>query len=118
MYVLPATTATAERSFSSLRRLKTYLRTTMSSQRLNHLMILHVHKDSTESLICMKFLHCLFQEMRDVRMFLEIVLILCCTTEIICGLYVTAYAEIGLLSKIIFFDFSPASALIMSDPAV
>ena len=50
MYVLPATTATAERSFSSLRRLKTYLRTTMSSQRLNHLMILHVHKDSTEKL--------------------------------------------------------------------
>ena len=32
--------------------------------------------------------------------------------------YVTAYAEIGLLSKIFFFDFSPASALIMSDPAV
>ena len=30
----------------------------------------------------------------------------------------TAYAEIGLLSKIYFFDFSPASALIMSDPAV
>ena len=40
-------------------------------------------------------------------------------TDIICRCaYVTAYAEIGLLSKIIFFDFSPASALIMSDPAV
>ena len=50
MYVLPATTATAERSFSSLRRLKTYLRTTMSAQRLNHLMILHIHKDRTEML--------------------------------------------------------------------
>ena len=50
MNVLPATTATAERSFSSLRRLKTYLRTTMSPQRLNHLMILFVHKDQTKKL--------------------------------------------------------------------
>ena len=33
MYVLPATTATAKRSFSSLRRLKTYLHTTMTPQR-------------------------------------------------------------------------------------
>ena len=50
MYVLPATTATAERSFSSLRRLKTYLRTTMSPQRLNHLMVLFVHKELTEEI--------------------------------------------------------------------
>ena len=36
MYVLPASTATAERSFSSLRRLKNYLRNSMTPQRLNH----------------------------------------------------------------------------------
>ena len=40
--VMPAANASSERSFSSLRRLKTYLRTTMTQQRLNHCM--HVFK--------------------------------------------------------------------------
>ena len=50
IYVLPVTTVSAEGSFSSLRRLKTYFRTTMSTQRLNHLMHLSVHRYCTESL--------------------------------------------------------------------
>ena len=33
---IPVTTATAERTFSTLRRLKTFLRSTMSQPRLNH----------------------------------------------------------------------------------
>jgi len=37
--ILPVTTASAERSFSSLRRLKTYLRSTMCTERLNGLSI-------------------------------------------------------------------------------
>ena len=44
------TKATSERSFSALRRVKTYLRTTMSQQRLNNLMLLHGHKDRTDKL--------------------------------------------------------------------
>ena len=32
---IPATTATAERSFSALRRVRTYLRSTMTEKRLN-----------------------------------------------------------------------------------
>ena len=48
--VMPATNATSERSFSALRRIKTYLRTTMSQQRLNDLMILYVHRDSLDEL--------------------------------------------------------------------
>ena len=48
--VLPSTNAVSERSFSGMRRLKTYLRTTMSQSRLNHLLLLHVHKDRTDSL--------------------------------------------------------------------
>ena len=47
---MPATYATSERSFSVLRRVKTYLRTTMTQNRLNHLMVLHVHKVRTDSL--------------------------------------------------------------------
>lgn len=42
---LPVTSSTAERSFSALRRLKTYLRSTMTEDRLNGLAILHVHRD-------------------------------------------------------------------------
>ena len=52
--VMPATNASSERSFSALRRVKTYLRSTMSQSRLNHLMILHVHKKCTEKLDLMK----------------------------------------------------------------
>ena len=52
--VMPATNSTSERSFSALRRLKTYLRSTMTQQRLNNLMILHIHKEHTDSLDIMK----------------------------------------------------------------
>nr|CAH7739888.1 unnamed protein product [Callosobruchus chinensis] len=38
---IPISTCTAERSFSALRRIKTYLRSTMTQQRLNDHMIVH-----------------------------------------------------------------------------
>lgn len=41
---LPVTTATAERSFSCLKRLKTDLRSTMTEERLNGLALLNIHK--------------------------------------------------------------------------
>ena len=50
LLVMPATNATSERSFSAMRRVKSYLRSTMGQERLNHLMTLHVHKESTDSL--------------------------------------------------------------------
>ncbi|XP_050066136.1 52 kDa repressor of the inhibitor of the protein kinase-like [Aphis gossypii] len=43
--VIPITTASAERSFSSLKRIKTYLRSTMGQERLNGLAMLHINKD-------------------------------------------------------------------------
>ena len=45
LLVAPATVASAERSFSGLRRIKTWLRATMSQQRLTHLALANVHKD-------------------------------------------------------------------------
>lgn len=42
---LPVSVATAERSFSSLKRLKTWLRSTMSQDRLVGLALLHIHRD-------------------------------------------------------------------------
>ena len=40
----------SERSASALRHIKTYLRSTMSQARLNHLLLLHTHKDWTDGL--------------------------------------------------------------------
>ncbi|XP_053395723.1 zinc finger MYM-type protein 1-like [Mercenaria mercenaria] len=48
--VMPATNATSERSFSALRRLKTYLRSNMTEKRLNHIMTLHIHREATDSI--------------------------------------------------------------------
>jgi len=43
---LPVTTATAERSFSTLKRLKTYLRSSMRDDRLTSLALVHVHAET------------------------------------------------------------------------
>ncbi|KAL4149855.1 hypothetical protein QTP88_003706 [Uroleucon formosanum] len=43
LYTIPAASATPERSFSGLRRLKTYTRSTMSQKRLTHLSLLHLN---------------------------------------------------------------------------
>ncbi|CAI6354224.1 unnamed protein product [Macrosiphum euphorbiae] len=51
---LPVSTTTPERMFSSLKRIKTYLRNTMSEDRLNGLTMLAVHKNvhiDTEEII-------------------------------------------------------------------
>lgn len=45
MAVLPVTTTTNERSFSTLHRLKTYLRSTMGEDCLNGLASLNIHRD-------------------------------------------------------------------------
>lgn len=47
---IPVTSCTSERSFSCLRRIKTYLRSTMGQARLNHLVLLHGHKDLTRNI--------------------------------------------------------------------
>ena len=49
-FTCPVTSATAERSFSSLRKIKTYLRNTISESRLNNLFLLYVHQALTDEL--------------------------------------------------------------------
>ena len=44
-WTLPITSCTAERSFSCLRRLKNYLRSTMGQERLTALALLNIEKD-------------------------------------------------------------------------
>jgi hypothetical protein len=45
IYVLPSTSANAERVFSAMRRIKTYLRTTMTEERFSNISFLAVEKE-------------------------------------------------------------------------
>ena len=47
---LPVSSCTAERSFSGLRRLKTYLRSRMSQERLNAVAVMNIHKEEVMKL--------------------------------------------------------------------
>lgn len=42
---MPASTATAEWSFSMMKRIKTYLRSTMTTERLSALATLHAYRE-------------------------------------------------------------------------
>ena len=50
MLVMAATNAVSERSFSALKRVKTYLRSKTGEGRLNLLMLLHVHKELADGI--------------------------------------------------------------------
>ena len=51
LLMIPCSSAEAERSFSSsLRRLKMYLRKSMIPHRLNHLVVLHVHRERLDGI--------------------------------------------------------------------
>ena len=45
LLLVPASSATAERSFSALRRIKTWLRSTMSQASLNYVCLLNIHSE-------------------------------------------------------------------------
>jgi len=50
MLVTPATHTNSEHSFSALKWLKTYLRSTTRETMLNHVMLLHVHKELADGI--------------------------------------------------------------------
>lgn len=50
LMVVPISSAEAERSFSALRRLKTWLRSTMTQKRLNGVAVCHIHQDMLDKL--------------------------------------------------------------------
>ena len=55
MYLtLPVASATSERTFSTLRRLKNYLRSTMKQDRLNNCLLMHCRKSITDTLDTVK----------------------------------------------------------------
>ena len=64
---IPVTTATNERVFSTLRRVKTYLRSTMTQKTLNNSLLLHSHKTKTDELD-LKNVAEVFRRSNDTRM--------------------------------------------------
>ena len=48
LLTMPVANATAERSFSVLRRLKTYARLTMKNDRLSSLRLIYIHRTCTK----------------------------------------------------------------------
>ena len=68
-FTFSVTAATAERSFSSLRRVKSYLCNTMIACRLNNLLLMHVHQDRTDDLdlleIVKQFIHANSRRIRE-----------------------------------------------------
>jgi len=50
LLVCPASSCTAERSFSALRRLKTWLRNNMTQTRLNSMAVCHVHQELLDNI--------------------------------------------------------------------
>ena len=46
LLTMPATSASCERSFSSMKRVKTFIRSTMGEDRLTALAVLHIHRES------------------------------------------------------------------------
>ena len=53
---VPVTSATAERSFSALKRIKSYLRSTMGQERLSHIAILSIEQELSKFIDCDKVL--------------------------------------------------------------
>ena len=47
---VPTSVAASERSFSSLRRLKNWLRNTMTQERLTHLALMNAHKEILDAI--------------------------------------------------------------------
>ena len=71
--VLPATTCEAERSFSMLRRLLTYLRSTQGQDRMSNLALIHYHRDVARTVLQLPVLMKEFVSKNQVRrnMFLD-----------------------------------------------
>jgi len=59
LLVSPASSSSAERSFSSLRRLKTWLRNSMTQKRQNSVAVCHTHQDLLDNIdmvrLCKEF---------------------------------------------------------------
>ena len=66
LLVCPASSCTAERSFSALRRLKTWLRNNMTQSRLNAVAVCNVHQEHIDA-VDLSVVAKEFAEQSDIR---------------------------------------------------
>ena len=102
--VMPATNAISERSFSSLRRVKNYLRSIMTDNRLNSVMLLHIHKEKTDSLSLISLQMISFKDQIIGKQYLEHLLILMCNiflTTYCCQLSFHVFSKLTILKLVI-----------------
>ena len=71
LLVCPVSLCECERSFSALRRLKTWLRATMAQSRLNHVSICHVHRERLDIVNVNELQNCLLQKHKSEKNYLE-----------------------------------------------
>ena len=81
---IPVTSATAERAFSALRRLKTFLRSSMSQVRLNHVMLLHIHKERTDKLRLLDVANCFISVNDRRKFFWKLLKFMSCHYQCVC----------------------------------
>ena len=55
LLVMPATNTVSERSFSAMKRVKTYSKSTITNNRFNHLMVLHVYREMVDNVLFGQF---------------------------------------------------------------
>ena len=60
--VSPATNIVSERSTSTMRRIKNWLHSTMSQERLNHVILLSIHKERTDKIDLTAIANMFFEE--------------------------------------------------------
>lgn len=60
LLIVPTSSAEAERNFSALRRLKSWLRSTMKKKRLNNVAVCHIYQDQLDNMnrraLCQQFI--------------------------------------------------------------
>ena len=72
-FSLPVSAAVSERSFSALKRLKTWLRSTMTQKRLTHTSLMHVHQEILDSLDVARLISTFFSTTAERRAVFEVV---------------------------------------------
>ena len=95
---MPATNDVFDRSGSGMRRIKTYLRTSMTQSHLSNVMVIHIHKDMTESInnvqVLNEFANENEQRIRHFWMYLRPTLLQSCINE--CWVIIGKYSNFVL----------------------
>ncbi len=105
LLVVPVSSSESERSFSSLQRLKTWLRSTMTQTRLNSVAVCYVHKDKLDRVnrkkIAEQFVSCKEAERALLVLLNERKLVICSLVS--CLLLLVAFIYVYICNVYVIF---------------